>query len=57
MMHSPTPLQHKPPAMYYPNHILAQGATTPSVNEGGSGVLEYKDILDERFASPRVIVK
>ena len=34
------------------------GATTPSVtNDGGQGVLDYKDILDERFASPRVMVK
>jgi len=43
--------------MYFPNHMTAQGATTPSVTEGGPGVLDYKDILDERFASPRVMVK
>ena len=41
--------------MYYPGHMSAQGATTPQVMEGG--VLDYKDILDERFASPRVIIK
>lgn len=34
------------------------GATTPGVTDGGAGgVLDYKDILDERFASPRVMVK
>ena len=62
MQHSPTPLQHtKSPAMFYQNHISGgqSGATTPNVtNEGGGmGVLDYKDILDERFASPRVLVK
>ena len=53
---SPTPLNHKsPPPMYHPGHMSAQGVTTPQVMEGG--VLDYKDILDERFASPRVIIK
>ena len=50
--------------MYYPNH--AGGATTPNVADGagggmngagGPGSLDYKDILDERFASPRVLIK
>ena len=41
--------------MYHPGHMSAQGVTTPQVMEGG--VLDYKDILDERFASPRVIIK
>lgn len=35
--------------------MSAQGATTPSVPE--NGMHEYKDILDEKFASPRVMVK
>jgi len=43
--------------MYYASQMQG-GATTPGVTDGGAGgVLDYKDILDERFASPRVMVK
>ena len=47
--------------MYYPSQMQG-GATTPNVTDGsgpggGPGSLDYKDILDERFASPRVMVK
>lgn len=44
--------------MYYPSQMQG-GATTPSVTDGAgaNGSLDYKDILDERFASPRVMVK
>ena len=50
--------------MYYPSH--SGGTNTPNVADGPAGgvnggvgpsSLDYKDILDERFASPRVLVK
>lgn len=50
--------------MYYPSH--SGGANTPNVADGSAGgvnggvgpsSLDYKDILDERFASPRNLVK
>ena len=27
------------------------------MTDGSGGILDYKDILDERFSSPRVVVK
>lgn len=52
---SPTPLQQKSPAMYYPGHLSQQGTTTPGVPD--NGLMDYKDILDEKLGSPRIMVK
>ena len=41
---------------YYPGHLSAQGMLTPGVSEVKS-MQDYKDILDEKFASPNIIVK
>ncbi len=54
---SPAPIQGKSPInMQYPSHMSAQGSsTTPNIEF--SNMLDYKDILDERFATPNVMIK
>ena len=54
MQQPPTPTHLKSPPMYYASHVSVQGAVTPTMMETNHN---YPDILDEKFASPRHLIK